>query len=118
MKLIELHILQSFPVFCLNRDDVGSPKTAAFGGVNRARISSQSLKRAIREYAQRAGYPGVESEEQFDRIVEVALSEPGADLIEDAPVGYGKPIGERHAPRWIRRMPKAVAATSNRPLAS
>jgi CRISPR system Cascade subunit CasC len=52
MKLIELHILQSFPVSCLNRDDVGSPKTAVFGGANRARISSQSLKRAIREFAQ------------------------------------------------------------------
>ena len=32
MKLIELHILQSFPVSCLNRDDVGAPKTAVFGG--------------------------------------------------------------------------------------
>ncbi len=52
MKLIELHILQSFPVSCLNRDDVGSPKTAVFGGVSRARLSSQSLKRAIREFAQ------------------------------------------------------------------
>jgi CRISPR system Cascade subunit CasC len=52
MKLIELHILQSFPVSCLNRDDVGAPKTAVFGGVNRARISSQCLKRAIRELAQ------------------------------------------------------------------
>lgn len=52
MKLIELHLLQSFPVSCLNRDDVGSPKTAVFGGVNRARLSSQSLKRAIREFAQ------------------------------------------------------------------
>lgn len=48
MKLIELHILQSFPVTCLNRDDVGSPKSATFGGVQRARISSQSQKRAIR----------------------------------------------------------------------
>lgn len=51
MKLIELHILQSFPVSCLNRDDVGAPKTAVFGGVQRARLSSQSLKRAIRHYA-------------------------------------------------------------------
>lgn len=51
MKLIELHILQSFPVSCLNRDDVGAPKTATFGGVTRARISSQCLKRAIRELA-------------------------------------------------------------------
>ena len=48
MKLIELHILQSFPVSCLNRDDVGAPKTATFGGLTRARISSQCLKRAIR----------------------------------------------------------------------
>jgi CRISPR system Cascade subunit CasC len=52
MQLIELHILQSFPVSCLNRDDVGAPKTATFGGVPRARISSQCLKRAIRLYAQ------------------------------------------------------------------
>jgi CRISPR system Cascade subunit CasC len=52
MKLIELHILQSFPVSCLNRDDVGAPKTAVFGGATRARVSSQCLKRAIREMAQ------------------------------------------------------------------
>ena len=51
MKHIELHILQSVPVTCLNRDDLGSPKTAFFGGVQRARVSSQSWKRAIREYA-------------------------------------------------------------------
>lgn len=56
MKLIELHILQSFPVSCLNRDDVGAPKQAIFGGATRARISSQCLKRAIRELA-KADYP-------------------------------------------------------------
>jgi CRISPR system Cascade subunit CasC len=48
MELIELHILQSFPVTCLNRDDVGAPKSAFFGGLQRARVSSQSWKRAIR----------------------------------------------------------------------
>ena len=48
MKLIELHILQSFPVSCLNRDDMGTPKAAMFGGQKRARISSQCLKRAQR----------------------------------------------------------------------
>ncbi|WP_200853493.1 type I-E CRISPR-associated protein Cas7/Cse4/CasC, partial [Klebsiella pneumoniae] len=30
---IEFHILQSFPVTCLNRDDVGAPKSAIVGGV-------------------------------------------------------------------------------------
>lgn len=49
MNIIELHILQSFPVSCLNRDDLGSPKSAYFGGVRRARISSQCLKRAQRD---------------------------------------------------------------------
>jgi CRISPR system Cascade subunit CasC len=52
MRLIELHILQSFPVSCLNRDEVGTPKTCWFAGVQRARISSQCLKRATREFAQ------------------------------------------------------------------
>lgn len=51
MDLIELHLLQSFPVTCLNRDDVGAPKSARFGGCQRARISSQSWKRAIRGLA-------------------------------------------------------------------
>ncbi len=51
MKHLELHIIQSFPVSCLNRDDLNSPKTAVFGGVQRARVSSQSWKRAIRELA-------------------------------------------------------------------
>ena len=51
MNLIELHILQSFPVTCLNRDDLGAPKSARFGGVERARVSSQCWKRAVREFA-------------------------------------------------------------------
>jgi CRISPR system Cascade subunit CasC len=51
MKHLELHILQSVPVACLNRDDLNSPKTAIFGGVQRARVSSQCWKRAVRELA-------------------------------------------------------------------
>lgn len=47
-KRIEFHILQSFPVTCLNRDDVGAPKTAMVGGVVRARVSSQCWKRQVR----------------------------------------------------------------------
>jgi CRISPR system Cascade subunit CasC len=45
---IEYHIIQSFPVTCLNRDDVGAPKTAVVGGVVRARVSSQCWKRQVR----------------------------------------------------------------------
>lgn len=45
---VELHILQNFAPSNLNRDDTGSPKDCEFGGVRRARISSQCLKRSIR----------------------------------------------------------------------
>ncbi len=45
---VEFHILQSFPVTCLNRDDVGAPKSAIIGGVPRARVSSQCWKRQVR----------------------------------------------------------------------
>jgi CRISPR system Cascade subunit CasC len=48
--LLEIHLLQNFAPSNLNRDDTGSPKDAYFGGVRRGRISSQSLKRAMRMY--------------------------------------------------------------------
>lgn len=48
--LLEIHILQNFAPSNLNRDDTGSPKDCEFGGYRRARLSSQSLKRAMREY--------------------------------------------------------------------
>lgn len=46
---IELHILQNFAPSNLNRSDTGSPKDCEFGGHRRARISSQCLKRAMRD---------------------------------------------------------------------
>jgi CRISPR system Cascade subunit CasC len=46
--IIEVHAIQTFGPSNLNRDDTGNPKDALFGGVRRARISSQSAKRAMR----------------------------------------------------------------------
>jgi len=46
--LIELHSLTSHAPSNLNRDDLGRPKAAIFGGVQRARISSQAIKRSVR----------------------------------------------------------------------
>jgi len=45
---LDIHVLQTVPVSCINRDDTGSPKTAVYGGVTRSRVSSQSWKRAMR----------------------------------------------------------------------
>ena len=46
--MIGIHALQSVAPSNLNRDDTGAPKDAVFGGVRRARISSQCLKRSAR----------------------------------------------------------------------
>jgi len=45
---VELHMIQNFAPANLNRDDTNNPKDCEFGGVRRARISSQCIKRAIR----------------------------------------------------------------------
>ena len=45
---LQLHLLTPYAPSNLNRDDTGRPKTAEFGGAQRLRVSSQSLKRAWR----------------------------------------------------------------------
>ncbi|NLK08305.1 MAG: type I-E CRISPR-associated protein Cas7/Cse4/CasC, partial [Firmicutes bacterium] len=47
---LDVHAIQTVPPSNINRDDTGSPKTAQYGGVTRARVSSQSWKKAIRQY--------------------------------------------------------------------
>lgn len=61
-NFINFHVLISHSPSCLNRDDMNMQKTAVFGGVNRVRVSSQSLKRAMRTsayYGSQLGEPSV-----------------------------------------------------------
>jgi CRISPR system Cascade subunit CasC len=48
--IVEIHALQNFAPSNLNRDDTGAPKDALFGGSRRARVSSQCIKRAVRQH--------------------------------------------------------------------
>ena len=66
---IELHFLQNFPPSNLNRDDIGQPKSTDFGGVRRARISSQCQKRVIRLHPKFAALTGVEPAMRTKMIV-------------------------------------------------
>jgi len=45
---VDIHVIQTVPPSNLNRDDAGTPKQALYGGVRRARVSSQAWKRAAR----------------------------------------------------------------------
>ncbi|MEU7022207.1 type I-E CRISPR-associated protein Cas7/Cse4/CasC [Streptomyces sp. NPDC046203] len=47
--ILDIHILQNVPPSNINRDDTGTPKSAYYGGVRRARVSSQAWKRATRQ---------------------------------------------------------------------
>lgn len=79
--IIELHLLQSFPVSNLNRDDTGQPKTATFGGVTRGRVSSQSLKRAARllfnEYGLSPEETGVRTKRLLDNAADILITKHG-----------------------------------------
>lgn len=47
-RFVQMHCLTFYPPSNANRDDTGRPKTCIVGGKERLRLSSQSLKRAIR----------------------------------------------------------------------
>lgn len=68
--IVELHLLQNFAPSCLNRDDTNAPKDCEFGGVRRARISSQCLKRAIRWHPEFTALAGVSHGVRTKRLVE------------------------------------------------
>ncbi|MBC8524896.1 MAG: type I-E CRISPR-associated protein Cas7/Cse4/CasC [Chlorobium phaeobacteroides] len=94
---IEYHILQSFPVTCLNRDDVGAPKTAIVGGSTRARVSSQCWKRQVRLAMQDFGIPHGSRTKLISVLIENACKEKGA-TIEQA-----KACGEKFEQVFIKK---------------
>ncbi len=92
-RFIQLHLLTSYPPSNLNRDDLGQPKTARLGGVERLRISSQSLKRAWRTseifQQQLAGTIGTRTK-RLGREAFAALKEAG--------------IPEKQATEWASKI--------------
>lgn len=79
---VELHMIQSFSPANLNRDDTNNPKDCEFGGVRRARISSQCIKRAIRNSPVFAETTGVDVGTRTKRLIALLgkqLEEAGKD---------------------------------------
>lgn len=101
---LQLHLLTSYPPSNPNRDDLGRPKTAIFGGKERMRISSQALKRAwrtgplFRELGQR-GHLGERTRRVGLRAFEM-LREAGVD--------------EEDAREWSHAIAKTFAKTDRK----
>jgi CRISPR system Cascade subunit CasC len=83
---LQLHLLTSYPPSNPNRDKEGRQKTARFGGTPRLRISSQSLKRAIRvssNFQSLLGGSLGERTRKIGEVIEAHLIDKGASQ-EDA----------------------------------
>lgn len=80
-RFFQLHMLTPFPPSNPNRDDLGRPKTAEYGGCTRMRISSQALKRAMRTspvFAQDlAAYRGVRTQRFGEEVEAYCLEKLG-----------------------------------------
>ena len=87
MSTIQLHFLTPYSASCLVRGQDGRPKSMRFGGTERGRISSASLKRAIRtsdifteEFTDRMGVRTARMGEMIvDKIVESGVEREKAE---------------------------------------
>ncbi|MFC0601005.1 type I-E CRISPR-associated protein Cas7/Cse4/CasC [Streptomyces palmae] len=91
--ILDIHILQNVPPSNMNRDDTGTPKSAFYGGVRRARVSSQAWKRATRSRFNELLPPeelGVRTKKVVEALAEritahdPSLAETAAALAEEA----------------------------------
>ncbi len=69
---VQFHLLTAYPPSNPNRDDQGRPKQATMGGAPRLRLSSQSVKRAVRESSffanDLAGHMGTRTKRLFAEL--------------------------------------------------
>ena len=84
---LDIHVIQTLPPSNINRDDTGSPKTAVYGGVRRARVSSQAWKKAMRDYFKDKaddGYLGVRSKKIVEYVAKKILEIDETLSLEEA----------------------------------
>ncbi|MEU0839529.1 type I-E CRISPR-associated protein Cas7/Cse4/CasC [Streptomyces sp. NPDC005962] len=123
---LDVHALQTVPPSNLNRDDTGAPKSAVYGGVPRARVSSQAWKRATRGYFKDAQLLdpadlGVRTKKVAEllatRIIELDTSIAEADALRLAAAVIEAATGKKlEAPERKTRGAKAKAAADEEPV--
>lgn len=96
--VVDIHALHTVPPSLINRDDLGAPKSAIFGGVPRQRISSQSWKRAVRRYF----------EEEIDKSQVGLRSRELPKVITGKVLDLAPDFGEEKALDGVRALFKAT----------
>jgi len=95
-QFLQFHLLTSYPPSNPNRDDQGQPKQAVVGGVPRLRLSSQSIKRALRKSSyfenDLAGKLGTRTKRLYEHLLEE--SPVGVTEVETAAKAVAEIFGE------------------------
>lgn len=92
---LDVHVIQTVPSSNINRDDTGAPKTALYGGVTRARVSSQSWKRAVRQgFKEENVSAGIRTKEAAkllkDELIKLDSSLSDEDATEKKPLTFSR----------------------------
>jgi len=103
---VDIHVIQSLPPSCINRDDTGSPKTAMYGGVRRARVSSQSWKHAMREM-----FKEYFSENEVGKRTKLCI-----DWVVDKIIDLDNSINQEEAKKYARDTINIASAKKANPI--
>lgn len=106
MSFITVHILRDLPMHNLNRDQNGLPKSQFDGGIQRGRLSSQSLKRPAR-IAFRAAVKGLSDAPGSIRT----MDSNAGKLVTDRAVEFAEAQGIQLDPAETRKRATTVIRT-------
>jgi len=111
-NFIQLHFLTAYPPSNLNRDDLGRPKTAMFGGSQRLRVSSQSLKRAWRTWDGFSealhGHQGTRTKDLGNVLFEKLRSGLGDKKADEAAKAIAARYGKLKKPEKSSKNPEEI----------
>lgn len=80
-RFVQIHSLASYPGTLLNRDDAGLAKRLPFGGTQRARVSSQALKRKWR-FAGETGHDAAKTVPHSLQGLNVPMGDRSKDVVK------------------------------------
>ena len=115
--VVDIHAIQSLPPSNLNRDETGSPKTATFGNVRRARVSSQAWKAAMRKWFKEnldLDNPGIRTKHVPQMILEEILNRGIGGMTEKQSVIDMKDIMSVILPKKKDKNKQSVAENTDK----
>jgi CRISPR system Cascade subunit CasC len=112
---LQFHLLTTYPPSNPNRDDQGRPKQATLGGAPRLRLSSQSIKRALREspafQAGLAGNLGVRTKRIGEEVEKKLIADgAGAEVARKVALTVAKVFSKLEVP--AKGEPEKTRATT------